>query len=220
MVLLDLKVNRNYQAFGEFCIHLEHLGADLKSSPIKGMLFSKSEFALYEQQNGVPISYLSGHWNDNGSIHAIRTFFESVLGPFGDIDTICSGLRVRAQDPQFFEGCVSGFLGQGGSGRVIRVLLGGDLNNAAIKFMRSESLVALFDESSRLRKYASSCKCTIIDNAVSEVIQSKYLCCFVLSPLGKTCTRQMVLEQEIPPFYSCVGSLIWSTLPLTSNISW
>ena len=48
VVLLDCTLSCTREAFGELCIHLEHLGRK-QSTRTRGMLFSKTEFWLYEQ---------------------------------------------------------------------------------------------------------------------------------------------------------------------------
>jgi hypothetical protein len=78
VVLLDCKLTNTNTAFGELAIHLQHLDRDLKS-PTQGMLFSKSEFWLYEQLNYVPLGRITGKWNEKGTFDLIQSFFNKTL---------------------------------------------------------------------------------------------------------------------------------------------
>ncbi len=199
VVLLDCKLSCTREAFGELCIHLQHLGLK-QNVPTRGMLFSKKEFWLYEQLKGAPLSLTSGEWKANGSVDAIRSFFNKSLGPFRSINMLCEALGVCALDPKSFESCESGFLGQGGFGRVIRVL-SVDGTSSALKLVRNTdvNLVLLKKEYRRLQQHTTNCDCGLIATSTSEFVVTPELCGFVLQPVGNaTCTRQMIFEDKKP----------------------
>lgn len=77
------------------------------------MLFGLEEFVLYEQREGLPISYMTGKWTDAGSVQAIRAFFDGFLGRYRGFSGLCEQGEVTPIDPETFPSCDCGFLGQG-----------------------------------------------------------------------------------------------------------
>lgn len=206
VVLLDCKLSCTSEAFGQLSIHLAHLGQNQKG-PTRGMLFSRREFWLYEQERGVPLSFTSGQWNEKGSIQAIRSFFDKTLGHFRHIDYLCDAMNVRVLDPKF-DGYESGFLGQGAFGRVIRVLLKADGSTRArqrdvfaMKLVQKteDNFRELRREHRRLQEHSTDCGCCLIASPTSDFAETSELCGFVMAPVGSaTCTRQMVFEKKNP----------------------
>lgn len=209
VVVLDCKLTWSNKAFGELCTHLAHLGQGLQNNTTtSGMLLTKTGFALLEQLRGVPLRYLTGNWNEPGSLQAIRSFFEPTLGPFREIDNLCHSLGVVALDPQSCGSDDCGFLGQGAFGRVIRVLLESTppaqarkRDVFAMKIMENTTLnwTQLEEEYSRLKRHSVSCGCTLIARAVSEFRYTSNLCGFLIQPVGAvTCTRDMIFAKHDP----------------------
>ncbi len=204
VVLLDCKLSCTAGAFGELCNHLEHLGNKL-SIPTKGMLFSSSEFWLYEQRKGIPLRFMKGNWDDMGSFTAISSFFEDVLGLYRDISLLCKFAGMHEMDPQIDGSCASGFLGQGAFGRAIRVLpmdtiATGSDNPAAMKFVvqTDENFTKLSNEFIRLRDHQNSCTCDLVVTVTSDFLTTERLCGFIMCPVGyQTCSRNLIETKRI-----------------------
>jgi hypothetical protein len=213
VVLIDCKLTCTKEAFGELCIHLEHLGLK-QNSPTKGMLISKKNFWLYEQQNGVPIRFISDEWTKAGSFQAIQSFFEFPLNRFRKIEYLCDELKVVALDPHSLSEGESGFLGQGGFGRVIKVLpkavegssLSGPL---ALKFVQRthKNAVQLQKEHSILQEHASRCKCGGIASVFSAFALNEEFCGFLLKEVGSPCSLELIFNGEKPILKKVLMSL-------------
>jgi len=173
-------------AFGELCIHLEQLGGKL-STPTIGMVFGRTEFWLYEQSKGVPIRFLSGEWRENGTVQGIQKCFGDALRNFRKVDNLCQALNVVAVDPKSFGSCDSGFLGQGGFGRMIRVIPRSTPSRprqrhlVALKFVQNtdDNLTHLKSEFRVLELHSKSCTCTLIATPISALVEVPGLCGFV-----------------------------------------
>jgi hypothetical protein len=203
VVLLDCNLSCTSKAFGELAIHLQHLGRDL-NGPTRGMLFSKSEFWLYEQQNNVPLVRMVGKWTEDGAFDTIRSFFDATLERFRRIDELCVALYVRPMDPKLVDTCESGFLGQGGFGRVIKVVpiereaIPTDV--LALKFVRDnkDTVNGLRFEHRRMQLLAA-CSCSLITTPMSECLITSQFSDFLMKPVERsTCTREMVLYVKKP----------------------
>lgn len=216
VVLLDCSVSCTPQAFGELSSHLSHLGVRQKG-PARGMLFGLREFWLYEQERGVPLSFTRGQWTDAGSKEAIRSFFEKTLAYFRHIDRLCGDLKVRVFDPKS-DGGASGFLGQGGFGRVIRVLPkeGGSTRPSgcdvlALKFGQipeeANNDSELRAEYRGLREHSQDCTCSLVARPTSDFAATSGLCGFGMSPVGATCTRELVFEKKKPSLTAVLMAL-------------
>jgi hypothetical protein len=171
------------------------------------MLFSSGEFWLYEQQKGVPLSFMSGKWKDNGSAEVISSFLEKTLNRYRDIANLCQALHVTAFDPIVTQERVRGFLGQGAFGKVIRVFSASastsmisstSSNIQAMKFMEDTNVSHLLKEHTLLKNHAIACGYGLIAKTVSDVVQASGLCGFVLIPVGQACTREMVFVNHRP----------------------
>ena len=202
-------------AFGELCIHLEHLGNKL-STPTSGMVFGRTEFWLYEQSKGDPIRFLSGEWREHGTVQAIQNFFDDTLQNFRKVDILCQALNVAPLDPRTFGSCDTGFLGQGAFGRVIRVIPGSTSSRpreqhlAALKFVQhtNDNLTQLKSEFRVLEHHSNYCNCTLIANPISEFAEVPGLCGFVLQPVGNaTCTRRMIFKLKKPSLLEVLQAL-------------
>jgi hypothetical protein len=203
IIILDCKLSCNNTAFGELCIHLEHLGQK-QNIPTRGMLFSKEEFWLYEQERGVPVQFLKGGWTDSGSEAAIQFFFEKILGPFRDIDNVCKELNMRVLDPHTDRNYDTGFLGQGGFGRVIRVLPLADTSLQvnepdmyAMKFVQNinNNSTQLIQEHRRLYNHHKQCQCGLIATSTERLIMTQMnITGFVFGPVGLTVNRAFVFD--------------------------
>ena len=199
VALLDSKLDCNPCAFGELCIHLEHLGFK-QQSPTRGMLFSRTEFWLLEQQKAIPLRFMKGLWTTNGSVAAIRMFFAKTLQHSNSINNLCAKLNVCAIDPLLGEDYDSGFLGQGAFGRVIQVMRdsdGGQKEFFALKFVKAthSSSIQFRKEHQRLRYHTESCRCNKIVRLSSVFEETTDLCGFLVQPVGcATCNREMIFE--------------------------
>jgi hypothetical protein len=163
------------------------------------------------------LSFTRGQWTDAGSKEAIRSFFEKTLAYFRHIDRLCGDLKVRVFDPKS-DGGASGFLGQGGFGRVIRVLPkeGGSTRPSgcdvlALKFGQipeeANNDSELRAEYRGLREHSQDCTCSLVARPTSDFAATSGLCGFVMSPVGATCTRELVFEKKKPSLTAVLMAL-------------
>jgi hypothetical protein len=113
--VFESKLKLTAKALGEVLIYHEWLGCSSR----RAMLFDKTAFWLVESQGRVVTRFVEGAWTTLGSVDCIQEFFP--LSPWDQIETVCEMLGVSFSDP--LTSGRSSFLGAGGSGRVVRVLL-------------------------------------------------------------------------------------------------
>lgn len=125
VVLLDCKCNMNNTALGELSMHMGFLSFYSKKI-VRGMLFGCDGFWLYEQERDIAFQRIQANYSDEGSLELIKNFFQPILYKYTFLDDLCHQLEVEFLDPMAYEDndetYKTGFLGQGGYGKVIKVL--------------------------------------------------------------------------------------------------
>jgi hypothetical protein len=206
IVIISSKMKLRPSALGEVLSWHQWLGGD---KPRRALLFDTKKFQLIESDGRVVTQVVEGEWTAGGSLAYIQDFFP--LSPWDAIEQVCSGLGVSAADP--LSGGVSGFLGAGGSGRVISVLDKSDTRTRrgtplALKVVLAENADSIRYEFDRLKQHADACTCQLLARPASTLFVDGPLHGYTMTPLGVAVNREMLRAGSFPSTAEVFDALV------------
>ena len=190
--ILDCKCSVTDTATGEAIDHMRTVTFKQSglASGSSGMVFGKRAFSLLRVQDNRLVFRQVGMWTDPGSARLIKEFLASPSA-WCTTDDLLRSSEWRVADPHRLPSLSTAFIGQGGYGRVIKVVpstvsdqVAVDADYGALKMVPKEKMVDLVNEYDALSKHSQACNCSLICRPVSDVLTSSLLCGFVQSPVG------------------------------------